>query len=156
MARSGYGERTPTTGDTVSTHDLDEVRRELARISAELAEPFDGSDLGHRLDLKERQQELRTLAREAADASDPEALMQRAEQLERRLEEMAKRRLSGSSIGGSGGQGGGGIDPYEASELNRRIDEGSGVAELRAELDRVRARLSRLRSAEERSTPAEG
>lgn len=126
------------------TQDLDAIRRELARINDELAEPSDGVDFRRRMDLKERQQELRTTARDAADLADPEALMRRAEELERRLEDLAKRRLSGSSVGGTGGQGGGGVDPYEASELNRRIDEGSGLAELRAELDRIRARLSRL------------
>lgn len=136
----------------MSAEDIDGLWVELRQLDAELEALQGGTDLGRRLEIQERRQELKARMRAAADVRDPAALRRRAEDLERQLEEAARRRLSGATVGGAGGAGaalgygfgGDGVGHRDAQRINRALDESSGVDGLRDELERVRARLRQL------------
>lgn len=117
----------------------DDVRTELASVAARLQDlPEDARE--ERARLRERQQALRQQAGEDA-VTDPaaatlEELRHREADLERRIERAVDQRVPAASIGG--GDMGGAVHPYEAQELNRQIDDSSGLEQLRNELSRVR------------------
>lgn len=121
--------------------DLDAVLADMVRVRAKIAE-LPRSAYEQRNALHARLAELRTAAARARQPSesDTEALRDRLRRLETQLEQRLGTRVSQSAAAQTGR--GGGIDPWFVHQLNRRIDQGTGVAELRAEIRRVRAQLA--------------
>lgn len=75
------------------------------------------------------------------DATKLERLRQQAAALRRRIDAIERSTLSGSSIGGTGGIGGGGVDPYEAQQLNDQVRAGQGLDVLQRDLAALEARI---------------
>jgi hypothetical protein len=121
---------------------LDEVLAEMVRVRRELAE-LARSAYERRNALHARLAELRGLAADAREpsATDVEALHSRLRRLESELERWLGSRVSQSAAAQTGR--GGGIDPRFVHQLNRAIDKGTGVAELKAEIRKIRALLDR-------------
>ncbi len=120
---------------------LEEVVAELARTSEELnALPDD--EFGERVRLRDRLNELRAVAAELRThtPTDRNALAARLERLEKQLRQSLSSRISHTAAGQTGQ--GGGVDPEFVHQLNRQIDKGQGVAELKAEIERIRALLA--------------
>lgn len=134
------------SGHPTADRRLEGLRRELARIQEELGDlPEDA--FVDRLWLRERQADLRAEARRLASASasaESEAdLRDRLRRLRLELERRSSGRVSHAAAAQTGR--GGGIDPAMAHELNRRIDEGTGIEGLRREIRELERRLSVLR-----------
>jgi hypothetical protein len=121
---------------------LDEVLAEMVRVRGELAE-LPRSAYERRNTLHARLAELRGLAADAQEpsATDVEALRSRLRRLESELERRLGSPVSQSAAAQTGR--GGGIDPRFVHQLNRAIDKGTGVAELKAEIRNIRALLDR-------------
>lgn len=121
----------------------DDLRQELSAVAARLVElPEDAYE--ERATLRTRQHELRQQVVESMGTEDLPALRARAEELVGRIEHAIGRRLSAASAGGGGETGGGAVHPYEFMMLNAQIDEASGLAEMKAELAGIRARIDRI------------
>lgn len=121
--------------------ELDKALAEMVQVRAELAE-LPRSAYERRNELHARLADLRALAAQAEElsASDIEALRDRLRRLEMDLEQRLGARVSQSAAAQTGR--GGGIDPWFVHQLNRRIDQGTGVVELRAEIRKTKARLA--------------
>ena len=112
---------------------------DLARADEAAGVPDPGPGYWDRFNA--RLAELRTLAAEVQEpsASDVEALRFRLRRLEAELKRRLEARVS-QSAGAQTGKGGG-IDPWVVHQLNRAIDKGTGVAELKAEISKIRSLL---------------
>lgn len=119
----------------------DLIRAELASVHADLAE-LPASAFEQRAVLRDRLSELRALVAElrAASPTDRDGLKVRLRRLEAELERRLAYRVS-PSAGAQTGRGGG-MDPEYVHILNRQIDQGQDVAELKAEIRRIRTLLS--------------
>lgn len=120
---------------------LDKVLAELLAVRSELFE-LPSSAFERRAVLQGRLTELRALAADVRTPSptDLEALRVQLGRLETELERRLGNRLSHSTAAQTGR--GGGIDPKYAHTLNGQIDKGLGVAELKAEIHKIRTLLS--------------
>ena len=124
----------------------EDLRKELSTIAVRLADlPEDAFE--ERAVLRSRQHDLRQQVVDSMDASDIPALQARAEVLAGRIERALERRVDAASAGGGGESGGGALHPYEFMVLNAQIDEASGLAEMKAELAGIRARIERISGA---------
>jgi hypothetical protein len=120
---------------------LEEVLAELAATNAELSSlPRDAFE--QRAILHSRLNELRGVAAElrTQPPTDRAALRDRLTRLETELQHRLRYRVSSSAAAQTGM--GGGIDPEFVHALNRQIDQGQGVAQLKAEIDRIKALLA--------------
>lgn len=120
--------------------DVEAVRRELVEIMDRLAAlPADAYD--ERSRLRDRREALRARAAGLAvpDETDRDRMLERVAFLERRRDEILERTVS-RSAGAQTGMGGG-IDPEYVHRLNRDIKDGGGLAEVDAELRRLRRLL---------------
>lgn len=117
---------------------LDDILAEMVQVRNELAE-LPRSDHERRVELNSRIAELRKLAAASHEpsASDIEAKRARLRRLESELENRLGNRVSQSAAAQTGR--GGGIDPWFVHQLNRQIDRGLGVDQLRAEIEELRS-----------------
>ena len=121
--------------------------RELSDVQARLAEcPAD--DIAQRALLRRREDELRDELRAYStawtDHLSIDQLKRKIVELEERIQAHYGNRLSHTSGMQTGF--GGGLDPKVLHEMNRAMDESNDLAGLRAELTRLRNRLSTLES----------
>lgn len=125
---------------------VDEIFAGLTEIQRRLdALPVDA--LQERADLAERRAELQLRARVVAlDAVTDSEIESKLRRLRKEFDKRMQGRLGHSAAGQTGL--GGGIDPKHVHELNRRMDEATDVASLRAEIAHLEQRLA-ARTAEE-------
>ena len=121
--------------------------RELSEVQASLADcPAD--DIAQRASLRRRENELRDQLRAFSaawtDHLSIDQIKRKIAELEHRIEDHYGNRLSHTSGMQTGF--GGGLDPKVLHEMNRAMDESNDLVGLRAELSRLRDRLSRLES----------
>jgi hypothetical protein len=120
---------------------LDEAVAELLALRADLfslpAEAFE-----RRLELQTRLTEVRAVVAELRTQTPTEhtALRNHLNRLETEIGRRKHNRISHLAAGQTGM--GGGLDPEFVHALNREIDKGQGVADLQAEIARIRALLS--------------
>ena len=120
---------------------FEEAMAELLAITDELAKlPPDAFE--RRAELQSRLTDVRAHVAElrAETPSDRAGLEAHLERLEAELGHRLQKRISHLAAGQTGM--GGGLDPEFVHALNREIDKGQGVAELRAEIERIRAMLA--------------
>lgn len=126
-------------------HDLDEIRRELASLAERLIDVPE-SAIAERTEIIERQRELRAIVRERVTAGD----LLSADQLERSIEVLRRQiadhygnRLSHSS-GPQTGLGGG-LDPKQLHEMNRKMDALADIDGMKKRLRTLEDRLAAMR-----------
>lgn len=124
---------------------VEDLIRLLSDVTARL-ETIPADAYGERITLREEERELRGRLREAGNLlsgpEDLESLRRRIREIEHRIEAAVGNRLSASAAAQTGR--GGGIDPRDVHMLNRKLDAAAGMANLRKERDRLRARLTSL------------
>jgi hypothetical protein len=120
---------------------LDEVLAEMVEVRQVLAE-LSRADHEQRNALNARLAGLRAIAARTRPQlpTDREALRLRLRRLEAELRRRIGSHVSQSAAAQTGY--GGGIDPSFVHRLNRQIDKGLGVEELKAEIQTVRSLLS--------------
>lgn len=118
--------------------EIDRVFEEITHIAARLADADLSTD--ERITLQERRKELHRRA-EAIQGDDPVALMAELEQLERRWDELSKRRIDVVKQAGGGSVGGDFGFATDAQRINRSIDESGGRAQIEARIKELRNRL---------------
>jgi len=124
---------------------LEAIRHALSRTQEQLLElPEDAFDA--RLDLRQRQLELRAeasrLAATSRSAESKTSMRDRLQRLRHELDSRMNGRISHTAAAQTGQ--GGGIDPMLVHELNRRIDEATGVDDLRKEIRDLERRLAEI------------
>lgn len=120
---------------------LEEATAELFATNAELdALPPDAFE--RRVELQSRLTELRAVIAElrTQTPTDRAVLRDRLSRLETELRHRLHHRISHITAGQTGM--GGGLDPEYVHALNAEIDKGQGVAQLQAEIERMRALLA--------------
>lgn len=127
------------------TRTLAQVVAELLEVSTELDRTADARE---RSALRDRLHELRAEAA-AVRGSEPstmsdDALRTRITACRRLLADLGAARFDVSAIGGATGLGGG-LDPMQTAEHNRRIDTTGGRADLERELLALLDELARRR-----------
>ena len=117
--------------------EIDRIFEELTHIAARLDEQLSSDE---RISLQERRKELHRQA-EAIEGDDPIALMAELERLERRWNELSKRRIDVVKQAGGGSVGGDFGFATDAQAINRSIDESGGRAGIEARIKELRNRL---------------
>ena len=120
---------------------LEEAIAELLATSNELAD-LPPESFERRAELQDRLTDLRKFIADlrSQTPTDRSALRDHLGRLEMELKRRLQNRISHITAGQTGM--GGGLDPEQVHALNREIDKGQGIAELQAEIERIRSLLA--------------